>query len=865
MGNIIGSNMDTWAINQIKLRQRLLGANPRDSRVLSWINNRTAWIRTSSPVEVSEDKSKELTGTPGFAGRQLAKEFVLFNGTVGLRENTPGQPELGFNPIQKSGVTNNNTIINNFAYGFGGNEPQGIVPMPGIESLNITTYSRGALRKAELKLKVHNKYQFGIIDSLYMKPGYTILIEWGNTIYYTGTTENPQPKTPDFNTKAFRNFFSKKGTTQETLLSDIRDDRQITEGNYDGFYGSITNFSWTYNIDGSYDITISAISIGDVIESLNINRVLIEDKPQPVTKTSEKSTNTSNLITLTGQTANGQTFSRSFSVAEAKKYVEYWTQIENLSTGEGSGGVVSQKVKDSGGPKTLTPPPNRVEAEERIITALLDDKDRSDFNKFLYESVYNYIVNNINKNGQEVLTSSNSPTKNKIKTFASSLEGELNYASDGKDIVGISTKVALNTTNFQGEVVGNTTRSSRNFPFIYIKLGSLLKYIEKKLLIVTDNSSTSPNEPLIKFDLTPENYCFTFPLQYSLNPNVCVIPFSVAESNDTEIKRNLNIKEAFYSIEASYWENILGTSFKNENSKYVGNLYDIHVNIHYIASLLKSCTTNNSLPLLRFLETLMNGIQSSLGSLNKFTVSYEHDTNRIKIYDDIPLDKDFLAKLNPPIKDTPESVATFNILGYSRAGNILEGSFIQNVNLTTTISSQLASMISIGAQAQTPSDITNATGFMKFNKGLKDSIIPTKVSVVAAQQQVKDNPEKSMAKFYTKLKAKGGIINNLYLQGITPTSEMIDSQQTNAAIIFRSLTSQFSIDEDIPTQSFIPFNLSLQMDGFSGAKIYEKFTINSEILPPGYPAVLNFVIKGLTHNISGEGWITNIESLTLAR
>jgi len=851
MGNIIGSNMDTWAINQIKLRQRLLGANPRDSRVLSWINNRTAWIRTSSPVEVSEDKSKELTGTPGFAGRQLAKEFVLFNGTVGLRENTPGQPELGFNPIQKSGVTNNNTIINNFAYGFGGNEPQGIVPMPGIESLNITTYSRGALRKAELKIKVHNKYQFGIIDALYMKPGYTILLEWGNSIYYTGTPENPEYKTANFNTKAFLNFFSKKGTNQETLLSDIRDDRRISEGNYDGFYGKITNFSWTYNTDGSYDISISAISIGDVIESLNINRVLIEDKPQPnKPQTIRNSTNTSNLITLTGQTSNGQTFSREFNETTAKKYKEYWIQIKNKDETS----ALNEATK-AGGPLSLSPPPNRVEAEEKVITALLDDKDRSDFNKFLYESVYNYVVSNINKNGQEVLSSSNSPTKNMIKTFASSLEGELNYASDGKDIVGISTKVTLNTTNFQGEVVGNTTRSSRNFPFIYIKLGSLLKYIESKLLIITDNSSTSPNEPLIRFDLSNDNYCFTFPLQYSLNPNICVVPFSVAESNDTEIKED--------TIENIYWENILGTSFRNENSEYVGNLYDIHVNIHYIAGLLKSCTTNNSLPLLRFLETLMNGIQSSLGSVNKFTVSYEHDTNRIKIYDDIPLDKNFLAKLDPPIKDTPESVATFNILGYAR--NIFEGSFIQNVSLTTTISNQLASMISIGAQAQTPSDVTNATGFMKFNKGLTDSIIPTKVSVVAAQQQVKDNPEKSMAKFYTKLKAKGGIINDLYLQGITPTSEMIDSQQTNAAIIFRSITSKYSIDEDIPTQSFIPFNLSLQMDGFSGAKIYEKFTINSEILPPGYPDVLNFVIKGLNHNISGEGWVTNIESLTLAR
>jgi hypothetical protein len=242
-------------------------------------------------------------------------------------------------------------------------------------------------------------------------------------------------------------------------------------------------------------------------------------------------------------------------------------------------------------------------------------------------------------------------------------------------------------------------------------------------------------------------------------------------------------------------------------------------------------------------------------------VSYEHDTNKIKIYDDIPLDKSFLEKNG--VKDTPESVAIFNILGYAR--NIFEGSFIQNVNLTTTISNQLASMISIGAQAQTPSDVTNATGFMKFNEGLTDSIMPTKVSKVVIEQQAKDNPEKSMAKFYSKLKAKGGIINDLYLQGITPTSEMIDSQQTNAAIIFRSLTSKYSIDEDIPTQSFIPFNLNLQMDGFSGAKIYEKFTINSEILPPGYPDVLNFVIKGLSHNVDVNGWTTNIESLTLAR
>ena len=62
------------------------------------------------------------------------------------------------------------------------------------------------------------------------------------------------------------------------LLKEIDKHREITNGNYDGFFGKITNFNWSLNTDGSYDITISAISIGDVIESLNINRPLPSTK-----------------------------------------------------------------------------------------------------------------------------------------------------------------------------------------------------------------------------------------------------------------------------------------------------------------------------------------------------------------------------------------------------------------------------------------------------------------------------------------------------------------------------------------------------------------------------------------------------------
>mgnify|MGYP000267944372 CR=1 FL=1 len=54
------------------------------------------------------NKSTELTGTPNFAGRELAKQYVLFNGTVGLGE---GNDQLIAQ--QKFGLTNNASIINN--------------------------------------------------------------------------------------------------------------------------------------------------------------------------------------------------------------------------------------------------------------------------------------------------------------------------------------------------------------------------------------------------------------------------------------------------------------------------------------------------------------------------------------------------------------------------------------------------------------------------------------------------------------------------------------------------------------------------------------------------------------------------------
>ena len=45
----------------------------------------------------------------------------------------------------------------------------------------------------------------------------------------------------------------------------------IKPGNYNGFFGKVSNFTWKLNKDNTYDISINLLSLGSVIESLKVN------------------------------------------------------------------------------------------------------------------------------------------------------------------------------------------------------------------------------------------------------------------------------------------------------------------------------------------------------------------------------------------------------------------------------------------------------------------------------------------------------------------------------------------------------------------------------------------------------------------
>ena len=251
MSNIVGEGFPEEIVNQIKERQTIYGSINRNEQQLTYLNGRTGWCKMISSVNVKEP----LRGIT-LLEADLAKSFVLFNGTTNESTN-----------IQKSGVWNGIGNSDNYAYGIGGTA-FGLRPMPGIKSATTKTETRGSLRTSTVQIQANNKEQFDIIDVLYLRLGFTMLLEWGNSSYFNKgvyVQDNPNSLADDFLSGKL-NYANASKTIRTKCLE--------SGGNYDAVVGKVVNFNWTFTKDGTYEITITLRSMGDVIESLKSNILL---------------------------------------------------------------------------------------------------------------------------------------------------------------------------------------------------------------------------------------------------------------------------------------------------------------------------------------------------------------------------------------------------------------------------------------------------------------------------------------------------------------------------------------------------------------------------------------------------------------
>jgi hypothetical protein len=229
--------------NELKRRQD--GMLARTPTFTHQLNTRSSWVRMTSGVNYN-------------GNNELAKQYVLQGGTLGTGA-------LG--NFLKSGLGGNGTSAYDLKTPGGTTNRLGIRPMPGIT--NVSVQSKGAygsLQEATVSFIAWDIRQLEDLELLYMRPGYTVLLEFGWSYV------NPIPK---YNILDIPND---KGKSLNDAFKELYQKISSNNGNYNALLGYVKNYNWSARDDGGYDCTTTIISLGEVLESLKVNWVPMETK-----------------------------------------------------------------------------------------------------------------------------------------------------------------------------------------------------------------------------------------------------------------------------------------------------------------------------------------------------------------------------------------------------------------------------------------------------------------------------------------------------------------------------------------------------------------------------------------------------------
>jgi len=558
--NIAGSPFQPFVKKQIEERKKLVSKNLRSNSDNLWLNNKSAWIRISSNANV-------LDGNKNFdeRGDTLSKKYIL---QAGLTDHTGGNNSY----VLRSGLDSNG------AYGIGGTQDFGYRPMPGLTSLSIKTGGKlGTLREASFEFTCYNMEQLTIMDALYMKLGFSVLVEWGHTPYikndYSETNKIetiPQPM----------NFYGIK--TKDVLMKTIQSKRVDHAGNYDAMWGTVKNFSYSFEGNGTFVCKVDLVGAGDVLESLKINQSGNATAPTPADSTEGKTPETpypvvanSNLSLLNQALYN--IYIKNLEEADYDVYIDnsvnYFDMLRPF---------LKKREIDIGSGNYYANTP--ILAQKGFHYSLLTG---------LNEKVGN--------GGNDI----NIPSIPDPVSFYSRLV--MGYEIDGEESTG-------------------TSKNEKGLEQVYITLGHLLVLIMSNGWMddKEENKPDSKRSPYVYIDVNTEtNRCYTFPGHCSLDPTVCLIasqqlPFGI----QTPLLDTLRKYYPFY---------------EKGTSDFGGKFMNTLVNVNWVASVLKTQQTANpkgDVSFVDFMQDILSGISKACGGFNEFRIVPDDDSRCVRIFDD---------------------------------------------------------------------------------------------------------------------------------------------------------------------------------------------------------------------------------------
>ena len=257
---------------------------------LTYALNKQCTIRATSLVDYVADVGLDIgnLGSQSFdrlKGAALSQNFILQGGILSdyarnfattridddgnkLIERKVRRVDRVRDSFPRPGLKTN-TAYGDFAIGSDAtSDGYGIVPMPGIVDATVRTKSAyGSLREAKINFEVHSQRQLEIMEMLYMRPGYMVLLEWGWCPYINNNGDIV--KNLELVEDKTNNLYT-NDITQEELHASINSLKESSNGNYDGLIGFVKNFGFKARDDGGYTCFTELTSMGEVLESLKI-------------------------------------------------------------------------------------------------------------------------------------------------------------------------------------------------------------------------------------------------------------------------------------------------------------------------------------------------------------------------------------------------------------------------------------------------------------------------------------------------------------------------------------------------------------------------------------------------------------------
>ena len=233
---LLGAPFKLEVQRQLQVRSLKRASQNLTDKDLAVQHGSTGWARISSGVIIDNDPT--------------AAENNILQGGV-LNKINKGFDQSG----NDSTYTKSSNIDQSSNLGFR--------PIPGVESIEIVTKNdTGTLRKTDVAFKVNSLEQLETFEKLYLRPGFTLLLEYGHSAYYDNQ-ENIISDVP-----SVVDFF--KAKNREDIAKKIEEIKRASDYNYDAVLGFGMNFQYSFNMDGGYDCSFYIVSAGSILESIRI-------------------------------------------------------------------------------------------------------------------------------------------------------------------------------------------------------------------------------------------------------------------------------------------------------------------------------------------------------------------------------------------------------------------------------------------------------------------------------------------------------------------------------------------------------------------------------------------------------------------